>query len=118
MPFLMDHSLIPLTTDETLIRLSAVRAIDSPSPQELNGFYQEWLKRPERGNGFLSGSDRYIWRDKSVHEMVTLHRRALDDPFSSFLGSKLINVYHWVRKRLNISKKVRGLQLSHPPICT
>ncbi|KAF1845020.1 uncharacterized protein K460DRAFT_416351 [Cucurbitaria berberidis CBS 394.84] len=72
------------------------KGADQPTKRELRNL-QEWLSRPKGGNGFLAGEEARVWEGRDTSEYVTLFPRDLeDDAFTSFLGGRLLDIYHAV----------------------
>ncbi|KAH9862706.1 hypothetical protein J1614_010799 [Plenodomus biglobosus] len=72
-----------------------VKGAEQPTERELENL-RSWLRRPKGGNDFLAGEEAKVWEDKNASEYVTLFPRAdlENDAFTSFLGGRLLDVYH------------------------
>ncbi|KAH4014499.1 hypothetical protein HBI70_177620 [Parastagonospora nodorum] len=56
-----------------------------------------WLSRAKGGNSFLTGDESRVWQGNDTSEYITLFPRDLeDDAFTTFLGGRLLDMYHGI----------------------
>ncbi|OAQ60275.2 hypothetical protein VFPPC_10699 [Pochonia chlamydosporia 170] len=71
-----------------------LKGSDNPSSRELCNL-RDWLNRPNGGKSFLMGEEAKVWQGTDMGEFITLFPRRLeDDAFTSFLGGRLLDIYH------------------------
>jgi hypothetical protein len=59
---------------------------------------QEWLRREEFGDGFLTEAEKEIWSTRYDHDRVSLSLKPgeYDDTFSTAVSNKVIAVLNWI----------------------
>lgn len=57
------------------------------------------MQRPSMGNVYLEGSDRKIWSEPDMDDMVTLAPSSLEDNFTTDFTVKLVHQYNRILGR-------------------
>ena len=70
-------------------------AIQTVNPHDLD-FLQQWMRRPTMGNVYLLGRDSNIWSEPNSSDLIALHARQTDDPFTRWLSDTIVHAYHRV----------------------
>lgn len=91
-------------TDEALLLHRRIVELRRPNRRNLMSL-NEWMQRDTMGNVYLSGIDRFIWKDTALSELVTLESPSSGDITTSRFTVGLVHLYHVVIGRyIHVSK--------------
>ena len=79
--------------DEALHHQIALTALRPVNPRDL-AFLQQWMQRPSMGNVYLLGRDSNIWSETDSSDLIALHARHAEDPFTRWLSDTVVHAYH------------------------
>lgn len=81
--------------DEALHRQTALTALPPVNLRDL-AFLQQWMKRPSMGSVYLLGRDSKVWSEPDLSDLIALHARHAEDPFTRWLSNTMVHAYHRV----------------------
>lgn len=84
--------------DATLLQNAQISNFPEPNKRQLADF-QDWLKRPKYGNGFLERNPfENSYQDLYAGDQTTFDNiAASEDRFTEFVEGPLTDLWHWMR---------------------
>ena len=54
------------------------------------------MKRPSMGSVYLLGRDSKVWSEPDLSDLIALHARHAEDPFTRWFSDTIVYAYHRV----------------------